>query len=509
MLDINLELKNRFVHKVRKNITFKLFLVTAMIFTIFITSTLVFQSLFFGKFYIYQKKRFLQSRLEKFEIRYNKLKNNDITDLIRNFEEDNNSKIVIVNKNGKIKFITNPYTRGYDEMRVRIINDIIVEWSMNSDLLEQIKLENKPVTIVTEMRINGIKNILSAVPDNDKKEIIFAITSLQPVNEASSVIKEFYIYFYIGAIILIIILSLIYTNMVSNPLVKINNVAKKMASLDFSEKCNIESEDEIGNLADTLNFLSNNLDNALTSLKEANRKLEDDIQKERKLERTRKEFVNAVSHELKTPINLIGGYAEGLKDGVFGPEKKDYYVDIIIDESKKMTDLVNDMLNLSHLESGIFKLSRERFFIDELIKSVIKRFSVIIHNKNIHLETNILDNIEIYADWDKIEQVITNFLTNAIRYTDTGGRIIFLTKKINNNLIVSVENTGSHIPESEKDKVWNNFYRIEKSRNRKLGGTGLGLAIVKNILTLHNYKYGVKNTDIGVKFYFIINLNEK
>ncbi|MCH3963237.1 MAG: cell wall metabolism sensor histidine kinase WalK [Clostridium sp.] len=502
--------QNKFIVKIRKNITLKLFVITTLVFTIFITSTLVFESLFFGKFYISQKKRNLQNRLEKFEDSYNKTKDKEAAvNLIRSFEEDNNSKIVIVDKNGKIKFLTSPDTRGYDEIRVKIINDIIVEWNMNSNLLDEMKSKDKPITVVTEMRINGVKNILSAVPDNKKGEIIFAIISLQPVNEASLVIKQFYVYFYIGAIVLIVILSLIYTNMVSNPLVKMNNVAKKMALMNFSEKCNIESEDEIGNLASTLNFLSNNLDNALTSLKEANKKLEDDIEKERKLEKTRKNFIDSVSHELKTPINLIGGYAEGLKDRVFESEKRDYYIDIIIDESRKMAGLVNDMLNLSHMESGTFKLTKEKFFIDKLVNSVIHRFSVIIESKGIHLENRMLKNIEIYADWDAIEQVTTNFLTNAIRYTDEGGKIVFSTKKTNGDVIVSVENSGRHIPEPQIDKVWDNFYRIDKSRNRKLGGTGLGLSIVKNILTLHRYKYGVKNTDMGVKFYFICNTIEK
>ncbi|WP_446899116.1 ATP-binding protein [Clostridium sp. LBM24168] len=502
--------RSRFIVEIKKNITFKLFIITTLVFTIFITSTLVFQSLFFDKFYISHKKRYLQNRLEKFETSYNRTKDEEVvTNLIRSFEEDNNSKVVIIDKNKKMKFLTSPYTRGYDEMKVKIINDIVTQWSMNSNLLDEMKAENKPITVVTEMRINGIKNILSAVPDNKKGEIIFAIISLQPVNEASSVIKEFYIYFYIGAIVLIVILSLIYTNMVSNPLVKMNSVAKKMAVMDFSEKCNIKSEDEIGNLADTLNFLSDNLDNALTSLKEANKKLENDIEKERKLEKTRKDFVNSVSHELKTPINLIGGYAEGLKDRVFESEKRGYYIDIIIDESRKMADLVNDMLNLSHMESGIFKLTKEKFFIDKLISSVIDRFSVIIENKGIQLETKILKDIKIYADWDAIEQVATNFLTNAIRYTDSGGKIILSIEKSSDKFILSVENSGSHIPEVQIGKVWDNFYRIDKSRNRKLGGTGLGLAIVKNILTLHKYKYGVKNTERGVKFYFIGNISEK
>lgn len=501
--------QNRFVTKIRKNITWKLFIITALVFIIFISSTLTFQSLFFGRFYINKKESNMLSQVEKFRASYNKIEDEDkLANLIRKFEQDNNAKIVIIDKYGKMKFITKPDSQSYDAVRIKAINDIIINWTMNTDLLEQVKRDNKPVTVITDRKINGTRNILTVVPNKKSEEIIFSITSLQPVDEASSVIKEFYFYFYIGAVVLILILCLMYTNMLSKPLVKLNDTAKKMAAFDFSEKCNIKNEDEIGNLANTLNFLSDNLDKALTSLKVANEKLEKDIKKERNIDKARKEFIAAVSHELKTPINLIEGYAEGLKDGIFKENEKDQYIDIIIDESNKMANLVSDMLNLSHLESGTMELSKEEFFVDDLIESVIKRFYKVIMDKGITIGRQIIGKTKLYADWDKMEQVITNFTTNAIKNTYNGGKIIFAIEQNSNKIIVSVENTGKGIPEEELNKVWDNFYKLDKSRNRELGGTGIGLAIVKNILILHGYKYGVKNTDNGVKFYFVVKENK-
>lgn len=497
--------RSRFILKVRKNITWKLFVITSLVFIIFISSTLIFQSLFFGKFYINRKERNLQDETQKFNMAYNKAKDeNEVIDLIRKFEEDNNAKLVIMDKSGKIKFITKLNSENYDAVRIKIINDIIIRWTEDSDLFNEMKKYNRSITVITDRQINGTKNILTAIPNNKKEEIIFAVTSLQPVDEASSVIKEFYFYFYIGAVVLILILSLTYTNMVSKPLVKLNDTAKKMASLDFSEKCNIKNEDEIGNLANTLNFLSRNLDKALTSLKTANIKLEKDIERERKIEKVRKEFVASISHELKTPINLIEGYAEGLKDNIFKANEKDYYIDIIIDESNKMANLVADMLNLSHLESGVLKLDKEEFFIDELISSVCKKFLKVVKDKNIRVDFNMMKQVKVNADWNRIEQVIDNFTTNAIKNTEKGGNISFSIIDIGNRAIVSVENTGNNIPDEDINKIWDNFYKVDKSRNRELGGTGIGLAIVKNILELHGYEYGVKNTDNGVKFYFII-----
>lgn len=498
--------KNKLIEKIRKNITWKLFIVTALIFTIFIVGTLTFQSLFFGKFYISKKEKIIESEVKKFKVLYNNTEDDtQVTELIRKFEDGNNAKIVIMDSEGKINFITKLDNKGYDEERIKIIQDIIVTWIRDSNLLDEIKRYNKSITFITEKKINGIRNIITAVPDNNRQKIIFAVTSLQPVDEASSVIKEFYIYFYISAIVLILILSLIYTNIVSKPLVKLNDTAKKMAVMDFSERCSVKSKDEIGNLADTLNFLAYNLDKALTSLKEANVKLEEDIEKEREIEKIRKEFIASVSHELKTPINLIGGYAEGLKDNIFESDEKDYYIDIIIDESNKMGSLVIDMLNLSHLESGVLKLDKEEFFMDEFIVYSLKKFSKIIKDKHITINFNMIPKVRVYADWDKMEQVVDNFTTNAIKNTEEGGYINFVIEdRKEDKIIVSVENTGKNIPEGELNNLWNSFYKLDKSRNRRLGGTGIGLSIVKNILMLHNFKYGVENTDIGVRFYFIM-----
>jgi signal transduction histidine kinase len=300
----------------------------------------------------------------------------------------------------------------------------------------------------------------------------------------------------------VVVLSLVYSKMIAKPLVKINRSATKMANLDFSEKCTVRTQDEIGNVAASLNFLSENLDNALTSLRNANAKLEQDIEKERNLEKMRKEFVASVSHELKTPITLIDGYAVGLKDDVFEGKEKDFYLDVIIDEARKMGHLVTDMLDLSQLESGNFKLILEEFNLKELIIFTLKKYETLITEKLARIETSLIDNVRVNADWGRMEQVFTNFITNALRHVNENGTISVSMIDKGEYISVEVENTGSHMPEEEMDKIWDKFYKLDKSRNRKLGGTGIGLSIVKNILTLHGYSYGVCNTVDGVKFYF-------
>jgi signal transduction histidine kinase len=487
--------------RIKKSITVKLFLITTVVFIAFLSTTLIVQSVFFEKFYISKKKSNLHDNLIKFMTDYNKT--NDLTkttELIKEFEENNSAKVVILDSYGQLKFITKSGNEKSDAGKIRIVNEIIRQLNINANTFNNI--QNNVRTIITDTKEFETKNVVCFSPDSTKNEFVFVISSLQPINEAAIVIKEFYLYFYAGAVLLIVILSFVYSNMISKPLIKINSTASKMAKLDFSEHCDINSEDEIGNLASSLNFLSENLNNALSSLREANTKLENDIEHERTLEKMRKEFTASVSHELKTPISLIDGYAEALKDNVVVDEDRDYYLDVIIDESRRMNNLVSDMLDLSQLESGNFKLIKEEFNIDELISQIVRKFSTMISQKNIDLRVSLIKGQKVNADWDRIEQVLNNLLTNAIRHVDDNGFIKIEMKKDEQWVTVEVENSGKHISEEEQGRIWDNFYKVDKSRNRKLGGTGIGLAIVKNILKLHESEYGVNNTEKGVMFYF-------
>lgn len=490
--------------KVKKSVTLELFTTTFLVFAIFISCTTAVQSLFFGKFYMDKKKSDLQQTVIKFKSSYDKTYDPDkVKDLMTSIEESGNIKLAILDRYGKLKFIVRSNNEKLDANRIRAINIAIKNLNIDSITLNEMIKNNKPLTFVSGNPKSPIKDIVSADLDEKKGEILFAISSLQPVDEASAVIKEFYLYFLAAAVFLILILSLFYSHTITKPLLILNKSALKMAELDFSQKSNIQREDEIGNLSNTLNFLSENLCKSLNSLKEANIKLEKDIEKERQLEKMRKEFVAAASHELKTPISLIEGYAEAIKDGVFSDSKeRDYYLDVIIDESKIMGNLVYDMLHLSQLESGKLILNKENFYLDHMVNDILNKFSTLINQKNIKLNAELDKDTKINADWDKIQQVVNNFLTNAIRYTSENGVINVHLKNCSSYFVFSIENSSAPIPEDQLNKIWNRFYRLDKSGNRKLGGTGLGLAIAGNILLLHKLNFGVKNTELGVKFYF-------
>ncbi|PHC40596.1 HAMP domain-containing protein [Bacillus thuringiensis] len=345
---------------------------------------------------------------------------------------------------------------------------------------------------------NDIKYKLLIKPIKEKDgsvAYIYAMASLQPVDEAVQMVQDYYIYIIAFVVVLIFLASFYYSKQIAKPLLKINDTTKKIAHLDFTEKIPITSKDEIGDLSKNINTLSNKLHSHIGQL-------EQDIEKERKLEKTRKEFISGVSHELKTPLSIMKSCISILKDGV-AEHKKEYYFQAMEREVDKMDTLILDMLELAKFESGTYKMKKDSFYIDTVIEDICEHLSVEIEKKELRVHKNI-GPFEVVANQGRIEQVIVNFITNAIRYTPNKEDIIISTIDEKNRIKVCIENKGTHIEEEQLDKIWDRFYRVDAARHRSQGGTGLGLAISKNILELHDAEYGVKNTEDGVLFYFYL-----
>ncbi|HEK9102259.1 HAMP domain-containing protein [Bacillus pfraonensis] len=332
------------------------------------------------------------------------------------------------------------------------------------------------------------------------KEFAFAMTSLQPVNEAMLVLKDYYVYALIIVFLVIILLSFYYSKIIVKPLIKMNRVTKKMANFDFTEKLPVSADDEIGGLSSSINTLSVNLKDRIDRLNVANTKLQQDIERERQLEKTRKEFISGVSHELKTPLSVIRSFAEGIKDGV--SKDTTYYTDVILEETENMNRLIVEMLELAKLESGTYKLEMNSFSIGELVQQVYTKLLFSMEEKQLQVEIDANPSIYVKANRNRIEQVVVNLLSNAIRYTPDGKAIRIRVIENEQKVKVEIENTGNPIPDESLQKIWDRFYRLDASRSRHTGGTGLGLSIVKNILELHHAEYGVYNTDNSVVFYF-------
>ncbi|RAN83141.1 cell wall metabolism sensor histidine kinase WalK [Bacillus sp. SRB_331] len=367
-----------------------------------------------------------------------------------------------------------------------------------ADLLLKESNQIKYATQTMDYEKNDIKYKLLIKPIKEKDgsvTYIYAMASLQPVDEAVQMVQDYYIYIVAFVVVLIFLASFYYSKQIAKPLLKINDTTKKIAHLDFTEKIPITSKDEIGDLSQNINTLSNKLHSHIGQL-------EQDIEKERKLENTRKEFIAGVSHELKTPLSIMKSCISILKDGV-AEHKKDYYFQAMEKEVDKMDILILDMLELAKFESGTYNMKMDSFYIDGVIEEICEQLSSEIEKKELSVHKHICP-AEVVGNQNRIEQVIVNFITNAIRYTPHKEDIIISVIDEKNHIKMCIENKGAHIEEEQLDKIWDRFYRVDAARKRSQGGTGLGLAISKNILELHNAEYGVKNTEDGVLFYFYL-----
>lgn len=329
---------------------------------------------------------------------------------------------------------------------------------------------------------------------------IVATTALVEVNEVIGTMNSYYILIFGVIFILVIIISFIYSKFMTKPLVEMSKVAKRISECDFQCKYNVTSEDEIGVLGNSLNLISNNLEKSLSELQNTNIKLKDEMDTQRIQEDKRKELIANISHELKTPITIIQGSINGIKSGMY---TTDMYEDIL-EESSKMNDLVTEMLEVSKLESPTFKLSKEPFDLYSIILKEQDKLKLMINEKTIEVSFYGEDEAIVIGDEKRINQVITNLLTNAIKYTPQNNKIELFLEFIENEekYLFKIKNYGISLSKEDEEKVWDSFYRTEKSRNKKLGGTGLGLSIVKRILELHHSEYGVNSENNSVEFYF-------
>ncbi len=299
----------------------------------------------------------------------------------------------------------------------------------------------------------------------------------------------------------------------TSPIEELNSITKEISELNFEHKYEVNnSEDEINNLGKNINAMSKTLEATIKELKKSNIELEKDIEEKSKTDEMRKQFISDVSHELKTPIALIQGYAEGLVENVAEDEEsRKFYAEVILDESNKMDILVKKLLELMKLEYGKNTLTPTRFNISELIKEVIRKSKKLLDENNINIEFS-AEEIFVLADEFYTEQVFNNYFTNAIKNASEvdGKKVIKITyKKEETKLRISVFNTGENIEEENLNRIWNRFYKVDSSRNRENGGTGIGLALVKAIMTNIGNKYGVENKENGVEFYFELDLDMK
>ena len=297
------------------------------------------------------------------------------------------------------------------------------------------------------------------------------------------------------------------TKKIVKPIEKLTDISEKMINLDFDSKYEKKNPKAVGNevdlLGERMNQLSDALENTISELKTANNELQKDIEKKEEIDEMRKEFLSNVSHELKTPIALIQGYAEGLQMGVSQDEEsRNFYCEVIVDEAGKMNTMVQKLLQLNQLEFGNDMVTMERFDIVSMVRTFIQSAKLLIEKNNANVKISQTEPIFVWGDEFKTEEVVRNYFSNALNHLD-GDRVIEIKFVLEDNKVrVSVFNTGTPIPQESLPRLWEKFYKVDKARTREYGGSGVGLSIVKAIMDSMHQGYGAINYTNGVEFWF-------
>lgn len=331
---------------------------------------------------------------------------------------------------------------------------------------------------------------------------------LEGIRESVALANRFLAYVGTGAAILSALIILLVSRKITEPIMELTGISERMCHLDFDAKYTGNSKTEIALLGQNINDLSETLETTISELKSANNELQRDIEKKNKIDEMRKEFLSNVSHELKTPIALIQGYAEGLKEGINDDEEsRDFYCEVIMDEASKMNNMVKKLLTLNQLEFGNNTVTMERFDITALIVNYLQTAEILCRQKEITLQMESYPPIHVWADEFMVEEVFNNYFTNAVNHV-AENRVIDVKLTLNEGVVrVSVFNTGAPVPEESLPLIWEKFYKVDKARTREYGGSGVGLSIVKAMMESMNQKYGVINYDNGVAFWFELEIS--
>ena len=332
-------------------------------------------------------------------------------------------------------------------------------------------------------------------------------SALEGIRESVSLSNQFLTYVGGVAILVGIFLVIWLSNRVTKPILELADISERMKHLDFEAKYTGKDKTEIAILGNNINELSEALEETISELKTANNELLKDIERKDKVDERRREFLSNVSHELKTPIALIQGYAEGLKEGINeDAESREFYCDVIMDEAAKMNSMVKNLLTLNQLEAGNDVVNMERFDVTALIKNYIASSEILLRQKEISVRMADYGSIYVWGDEFRVEEVFMNYFTNAINYAQKEKVIDVKVTKTQERVRISVFNTGEPIPQESVDHLWEKFYKVDKARTREYGGSGVGLSIVKAIMESMNQEYGVINYDNGVEFWFELDI---
>lgn len=510
----------------RTSIKSRLFLLTYGVILAFIVGLIVLNNTFLERYYTSQREKTLVSAFER--IKDIELSSANLSERIMEVEGSHNILIQILHEpyqpNPPIGEGQNdlepPFTRLYGNaffLRDHVIVQIISQFTSSQSSVSNFhRLESLDDTIyhsyLAELTTsqfpsqNQFRMLALCVQERlENQDAIYYImtVSFQSIRENIAIFNAFTIF--VGALFMVISGFVLYftSYQFTTPILAMNQITQDLANLDFSQKVEVLTNDELGDLGESINKMSTQLEMSIKALQEANAKLEQDIELKTRIDQMRREFIASASHELKTPISLILGYSEALKLPGLDQGMTDEYLNIIIDESNKMNKLVLGLLKLSQLESGFQTIQYSSFDLVDLIEETKHMVQILLDEAKVQVSMEGMISSRIESDYDALQTVLLNYLTNAIHHVDASKQIVIRFMELDSDWIrVEVENSGPLIPSDHIDRIWDSFYKVDKARTRGYGGQGLGLSIVKNTLINLNYRYGVENRVDRVAFYF-------
>lgn len=366
-----------------------------------------------------------------------------------------------------------------------------VGYTINSDIMMQQTTSGVPLT-------SGRRVMLAGVTDDF---IVDISTSYASISQATSISLKFSLV--VGLLVMIMAVAAFsrMSSMVIRPVTQITEIANQIAHLDFSKKCEVTDRGEIGTMAQSINTMSDFMQSHIAQLETANQQLIADIEQKKIQEEARRSLVSNLSHDLKTPIGLISGYADGLRSGMAKTDDEvKEYCDVICDESDRMMTMILRMMELFRLESGTVELHMEEFDLADLLNYVVDIFNIEIERAHLDFSADYTDGLYICSDYFSVEQIITNYVQNAVSHISEGNTIRINVQDADDFYRVSVFNSSPALTTEEMQHIWDSFYRLDKSRTDRKQ-SGLGLSIVRSNMELLGGAYGVDNVDGGVVFW--------
>ncbi len=455
-------------------------------------------AIFLERYYISEKKEQVMDAYVKFNIaaREGTMDSEEFQESLQSFSMIDNISAVVLGTDGRLRVYS---ARNSEQLKFRLW-----DYFFGNESVEMPRILEETESYVLRQsrdRMTGME-YMEMIGTLDNGDNFIMQTPLESIRDSVMIANRFYTM--IGAAIIVVsgIIIYLFSRKVTKPVMELADISKRMTSLDFDAKFESKGENEIDLLGEHMNQLSEALEKTISELKTANNELRRDIEQKEKIDEMRKEFLSNVSHELKTPLALIQGYAEGLKDGISDDaESKEFYCDVIMDEAQKMNTMVRKLLTLNEVEFGQEKISMERFNVAELIEGVAQSCALLVQQKEGKLRLKVQNPLYVWSDELKIEEVLRNYISNACNHLD-GERIIEIKAVQENDKVrISVFNTGKQIPEEDMEHIWEKFYKVDKAHTREYGGSGIGLSIVKAIMESIHGNYGANNYINGVEFW--------